>query len=197
MNIWPTEVKQCASSVLPVHPLNSDEKQAVLQQMNRMFLNRLDPRDIQKNAHALARRQQIVDFRPDIDHGLVVVGFAGGGGSCEGIKQALGYEPHIAMNHNPVAMAMHAVNHPRTLHYPEDIFSVDPKISTGGLPVLLGWFSPDCRHFSKAKGGTPVKKGDPRPGMGGAPVGAGGTASVFDARERGGIPVMGAIENGQ
>lgn len=62
------------------------------------------------------------------------------------------------MNHNPVAMAMHAVNHPRTLHYPEDIFSVDPKISTGGLPVLLGWFSPDCRHFSKAKGGTPVRK---------------------------------------
>ncbi|KGA50479.1 C-5 cytosine-specific DNA methylase family protein [Yersinia frederiksenii ATCC 33641] len=90
--------------------------------------------------------------------GLVVVGFAGGGGSCEGIKQALGYEPHIAMNHNPVAMAMHAINHPRTLHYPEDIFSVDPLISTGGLPVLLGWFSPDCRHFSKAKGGTPVKK---------------------------------------
>ncbi|OVZ87237.1 DNA cytosine methyltransferase [Yersinia kristensenii] len=89
---------------------------------------------------------------------MVVVGFAGGGGSCEGIKQALGYEPHIAMNHNPVAMAMHAINHPRTLHYPEDIFSVDPLISTGGLPVLLGWFSPDCRHFSKAKGGTPVKK---------------------------------------
>ncbi|WP_050515737.1 DNA cytosine methyltransferase [Dickeya fangzhongdai] len=106
----------------------------------------------------LARRQQIEVARPDAENGLVVVGFAGGGGSCEGIKQALGFEPHIAMNHNPVAMAMHAMNHPRTLHYPEDIFSVDPVVSTGGLPVLLGWFSPDCRHFSKAKGGTPVKK---------------------------------------
>ncbi|WP_236641587.1 DNA cytosine methyltransferase [Dickeya undicola] len=106
----------------------------------------------------LARRQQIEIARPDADNGLVVVGFAGGGGSCEGIKRALGFEPHIAMNHNPVAMAMHAMNHPRTLHYPEDIFSVDPVVSTGGLQVLLGWFSPDCRHFSKAKGGTPVKK---------------------------------------
>ncbi len=123
-----------------------------------MFLNRVSPQEIQKTAHAWARKKQIVDFRPDVENGLVVVGFAGGGGSCEGIKQALGFEPHIAMNHNPVAMAMHAVNHPRTLHYPEDIFSVDPLISTGGLPVLLGWFSPDCRHFSKAKGGTPVKK---------------------------------------
>jgi DNA (cytosine-5)-methyltransferase 1 len=126
--------------------------------MNQMFLNRVSPQEIQKTAHAWARKMQIVDFRPDVENGLVVVGFAGGGGSCEGIKQALGFEPHIAMNHNPVAMAMHAVNHPRTLHYPEDIFSVDPLISTGGLPVLLGWFSPDCRHFSKAKGGTPVKK---------------------------------------
>ncbi len=159
MSIWPTEVQQCASSVLPVHALNGDEQQEVLQQINQMFLNRVSPQEIQKTAHAWARQKQIVDFRPDaVENGLVVVGFAGGGGSCEGIKQALGFEPHIAMNHNPVAMAMHAVNHPRTLHYPEDIFSVDPKISTGGLPVLLGWFSPDCRHFSKAKGGTPVRK---------------------------------------
>ncbi|MFP7325644.1 DNA cytosine methyltransferase [Serratia marcescens] len=158
MSIWPTEVQQCASSVLPVHALTGDEQQGVLQKINQMFLNRVSPQEIQKTAHAWARQKQIVDFRPDVENGLVVVGFAGGGGSCEGIKQALGFEPHIAMNHNPVAMAMHAVNHPRTLHYPEDIFSVDPKISTGGLPVLLGWFSPDCRHFSKAKGGTPVKK---------------------------------------
>ncbi|HGM7056757.1 TPA: DNA cytosine methyltransferase [Serratia marcescens] len=158
MSIWPTEVQQCASSVLPVHALSGEEQQGVLQKINQMFLNRVSPQEIQKTAHAWARQKQIVDFRPDVENGLVVVGFAGGGGSCEGIKQALGFEPHIAMNHNPVAMAMHAVNHPRTLHYPEDIFSVDPKISTGGLPVLLGWFSPDCRHFSKAKGGTPVKK---------------------------------------
>lgn len=156
--IWPTEVTQCASSVIPVHALNQADQHEILSRMNQMFLNRVSPQEIQKSAHAWARKKQIVDFRPDVDKGLVVVGFAGGGGSCEGIKQALGFEPHIAMNHNPVAMAMHAVNHPRTLHYPEDIFSVDPLISTGGLPVLLGWFSPDCRHFSKAKGGTPVKK---------------------------------------
>ncbi|CQH11191.1 TPA: DNA cytosine methyltransferase [Yersinia enterocolitica] len=156
--IWPTEVNQCASSVIPVHALSPDHQQQLLLQMNQMFLNRDNPQHIQTAAHAWARRKEITVARPDLQDGLVVVGFAGGGGSCEGIKQALGYEPHIAMNHNPVAMAMHAINHPRTLHYPEDIFSVDPLISTGGLPVLLGWFSPDCRHFSKAKGGTPVKK---------------------------------------
>ncbi|ARB84852.1 MULTISPECIES: DNA cytosine methyltransferase [Yersinia] len=156
--IWPTEVNQCASSVIPVHALSPDHQQQLLIQMNQMFLNRDNPQHIQQAAHAWARRKEIAVARPDLQDGLVVVGFAGGGGSCEGIKQALGYEPHIAMNHNPVAMAMHAINHPRTLHYPEDIFSVDPLISTGGLPVLLGWFSPDCRHYSKAKGGTPVKK---------------------------------------
>jgi DNA (cytosine-5)-methyltransferase 1 len=158
MSMWPTEVQQCASSVIPAHALNGDEQQQVLTQINQMFLNRVNPQEIQKNAHAWARRKQIVDFRPDVENGLVVVGFAGGGGSCEGIKQALGYAPHIAMNHNKIAMAMHAMNHPETLHYPEDIFSVDPVASTGGIPVLLGWFSPDCRDFSKAKGGTPVKK---------------------------------------
>ncbi|HDL6971062.1 TPA: DNA cytosine methyltransferase [Yersinia enterocolitica] len=156
--IWPTEVQQCASSVFPVHPMSETEQQQLLAKMNKMFLNRDNPQHIQQVAHAWARRKEITVARPDLQDGLVVVGFAGGGGSCEGIKQALGYEPHIAMNHNPVAMAMHAINHPRTLHYSEDIFSVDPLISTGGLPVLLGWFSPDCRHFSKAKGGTPVKK---------------------------------------
>ncbi|WJV61027.1 DNA cytosine methyltransferase [Pectobacteriaceae bacterium C52] len=158
MSIWPTEVQQAASSVIPVHQLSPKRREALLAEMHGMFLRRENPADIQKAAHKWARRQAIEIARPDVENGLVVVGFAGGGGSCEGIKQALGFEPHIAMNHNPVAMAMHAMNHPRTLHYPEDIFSVDPIVSTGGLPVLLGWFSPDCRHFSKAKGGTPVKK---------------------------------------
>ncbi|XYQ53329.1 DNA cytosine methyltransferase [Pectobacterium carotovorum] len=158
MSIWPTEVQQAASSVIPVHQLSPERREALLTEMHGMFLRREKPADIQKAAHKWARRQAIEIARPDVENGLVVVGFAGGGGSCEGIKQALGFEPHIAMNHNPVAMAMHAMNHPCTLHYPEDIFSVDPVVSTGGLPVLLGWFSPDCRHFSKAKGGTPVKK---------------------------------------
>ncbi|WP_261867045.1 DNA cytosine methyltransferase [Pectobacterium carotovorum] len=158
MSVWPTEVQQAASSVIPVHQLSPERREALLAEMHGMFLRRENPADIQKAAHKWARRQAIEIARPDVENGLVVVGFAGGGGSCEGIKQALGFEPHIAMNHNPVAMAMHAMNHPRTLHYPEDIFSVDPVVSTGGLPVLLGWFSPDCRHFSKAKGGTPVKK---------------------------------------
>ncbi|EOJ0813266.1 DNA cytosine methyltransferase, partial [Yersinia enterocolitica] len=124
--IWPTEVQQCASSVIPVHPMSELDQQQLLAKMNQMFLNRDNPQHIQQAAHAWARRKKITVARPDLQDGLVVVGFAGGGGSCEGIKQALGYEPHIAMNHNPVAMAMHAINHPRTLHYPEDIFSVDP-----------------------------------------------------------------------
>ncbi|MFC0227434.1 DNA cytosine methyltransferase [Serratia aquatilis] len=158
MSIWPTEVTQCASSVIPVHKLTPERQAALLSEMNDMFLRRMHPTEIQQAAHKWARRQEIEVARPDTENGLVVVGFAGGGGSCEGIKRALGYAPHIAMNHNKVAMAMHAMNHPETLHYPEDIFSVDPVASTGGIPVLLGWFSPDCRDFSKAKGGTPVQK---------------------------------------
>ena len=89
---------------------------------------------------------------------IIVDNFAGGGGASTGIELATGRPVDIAINHDPHAIAMHTVNHPRTLHYCESVFDVKPKIATGGLPVALAWFSPDCRHFSKAKGAKPVEK---------------------------------------
>jgi DNA (cytosine-5)-methyltransferase 1 len=89
---------------------------------------------------------------------LIVDNFAGGGGASVGIEWALGRSPDIAINHDPQAVAMHAANHPETKHYVEDVWKVDPKKACGGRPVGLAWFSPDCKHFSKAKGGKPVSK---------------------------------------
>lgn len=89
---------------------------------------------------------------------LIIDSFAGGGGASTGIEWALGRSPDIAINHSPDAIAMHALNHPRTKHYCQDVWQVDPLEATGGRPVGLAWFSPDCTHFSKAKGGKPRKK---------------------------------------
>ncbi|CAI2145466.1 DNA (cytosine-5-)-methyltransferase [Serratia fonticola] len=89
---------------------------------------------------------------------LVVDNFAGGGGASTGIELAIGRSVDIAINHDEHAIAMHETNHPETLHYCESVFDVDPVAATSGKPVALAWFSPDCRHFSIAKGGTPVKK---------------------------------------
>lgn len=91
-------------------------------------------------------------------HGLVIDNFAGGGGASTGIELALGRPVDIAVNHDPEAVAMHDINHPHTRHYCESVWDVDPRAITGGRPVDLCWFSPDCKHFSKAKGGTPVSK---------------------------------------
>lgn len=89
---------------------------------------------------------------------LIVDNFAGGGGASTGIELALGRQVDIAINHDEVALSVHTVNHPHTKHYQESVFSVDPKKATNRMPVGLAWFSPDCRHFSRAKGGKPVKK---------------------------------------
>ena len=89
---------------------------------------------------------------------LIIDNFAGGGGASTGIEQAVGRSVDIAINHNPRAVAMHKVNHPHTTHYCESVWDVDPRTVTAGRPVGLGWFSPDCRHFSKAKGKKPVSK---------------------------------------
>ena len=87
--------------------------------------------------------------------GLIVDLFAGGGGASKGIELALGRSPDIAVNHNPVAVAMHEANHPATLHYIQDVWTLQPTHATGGRPVGLLWGSPDCTHFSKAKGAAP------------------------------------------
>ena len=85
---------------------------------------------------------------------LVVDLFAGGGGASTGIARAY-REPDVAVNHNPIALAVHRANHPQTAHYVADVFEVDPVHATGGQPVGILWASPDCRHHSKAKGGAP------------------------------------------
>lgn len=89
---------------------------------------------------------------------IIVDNFAGGGGASTGIEMAIGRSVDIAINHDPNAIAMHTTNHPDTLHYCESVFDIDPVAATAGRPVGLAWFSPDCRHFSKAKGSKPVKK---------------------------------------
>lgn len=89
---------------------------------------------------------------------IVVDNFAGGGGASTGIEIAIGRSVDIAINHDPAAIAMHRANHPATEHYTEDVWKVDPVEVCAGRPVALAWFSPDCKHHSKAKGGKPVSK---------------------------------------
>lgn len=87
---------------------------------------------------------------------IIVDSFAGGGGASEGIALALGRGPHIAINHDAEAIALHMANHPDAEHYREDVWHVDPLEATRGRRVGLMWLSPDCKHFSKAKGAVPV-----------------------------------------
>ena len=89
---------------------------------------------------------------------IIVDNFAGGGGASTGIEMAIGRSVDIAINHDPAAIAMHRANHPTTEHYTEDVWKVDPVEACKGRPVALCWFSPDCKHHSKAKGGKPVSK---------------------------------------
>lgn len=89
---------------------------------------------------------------------LVIDNFAGGGGASTGIERGLGSSVDIAINHDATALAMHEANHPQAKHYPADVFDIDPVKVCKGRPVGLAWFSPDCKHFSKAKGGKPVEK---------------------------------------
>lgn len=89
---------------------------------------------------------------------LIIDNFAGGGGASTGIEMATGYCVDIAINHDPEAIRMHKANHPSTKHYCESVWDVDPVKVCGGRPVGLAWFSPDCKHFSKAKGGKPKDK---------------------------------------
>ncbi len=93
-----------------------------------------------------------------INNELIVDNFAGGGGASTGIEMAVGRSVDIAINHDPDAIKMHKANHPTTRHYCEDVWQVDPVEVCNGQPVGLAWFSPDCTHFSRAKGGKPVDK---------------------------------------
>jgi DNA (cytosine-5)-methyltransferase 1 len=100
--------------------------------------------------------------------GLIIDNFAGGGGASTGIEAAIGRAIDVAINHDPEAIAMHRVNHPDTFHYCQDVWEIDPlqcvrdasmrRFGHPKAPVDLAWFSPDCKHFSKAKGGKPLEK---------------------------------------
>ncbi|MGN0107717.1 MAG: DNA cytosine methyltransferase, partial [Hominilimicola sp.] len=94
----------------------------------------------------------------DLSDEITVDGFCGGGGWSTGFEFAIGRPVDIGINHDADAIAMHKKNHPFTKHYNENIFEVDPYEATQGRPVGWAHFSPDCTHFSRAKGGTPVKK---------------------------------------
>ncbi|MDQ8954558.1 DNA cytosine methyltransferase [Acinetobacter rudis] len=93
-----------------------------------------------------------------LPHELIIDNFAGGGGTSTGLEQAFGRPVDVAINHDPKALAMHRVNHPDTKHYCESVWDIDPIEVTNNQPVGLVWLSPDCKHFSKAKGGKPVEK---------------------------------------
>lgn len=90
---------------------------------------------------------------------LVADNFAGGGGASTGIEMALGRSVDVAINHDPIALSMHAANHPDTLHLTSSVYSVTPDdLVKPGQSVGLAWFSPDCKHHSKAKGGKPLDR---------------------------------------
>ena len=109
-----------------------------------------------------------------LDEGLIIDNFAGGGGASTGIEMALGRSPDVAINHDAEAVALHQANHPDTMHLCQNVWKADPRevvrqasarrcaalgIPFRELPVRFAWFSPDCKHFSKAKGSKPVEKG--------------------------------------
>ncbi len=90
---------------------------------------------------------------------LVIDNFAGIGGASSGMEAALGRPVDHAINHDPVAVSLHRVNHPHSHHSVEDVWQVDPREITRGQPVALCWFSPTCTDFSKAKGGALLDRG--------------------------------------
>lgn len=94
----------------------------------------------------------------DIHDEIIIDNFAGGGGASTGIELAIGRRIDVAINHDPEAVAMHTANHPETEHHCESVWEVDPRTIKPGRRIGLLWLSPDCKHFSKAKGGKPVEK---------------------------------------
>ena len=99
-----------------------------------------------------------MSYQTSIFDECFVDSFAGGGGASTGIEMATGHPVDVAINHNEAAIMMHKRNHPFTEHYIEDIWQVDPKAAVRGRHVRLAWFSPDCKHFSRAKGAALVDK---------------------------------------
>lgn len=97
-------------------------------------------------------------LQPGLFDELAVDNFAGGGGASLAMEWGLGRAVDIAINHDKEAVFMHSANHPYTTHYREDVWNIDPVNICKGRPVGVAWFSPDCKHHSKAKGGKPVSR---------------------------------------
>lgn len=102
--------------------------------------------------------KQIDHYQIRFDQEVFVDLFAGGGGASMGIEEATGLPVYAAVNHDPDAIALHMANHRFTKHYQTSVWDVEPEIVCEGRPVGLLWASPDCKHFSKARGGKPVNK---------------------------------------
>jgi len=100
----------------------------------------------------------LLQLNLDVHDEIVIDNFAGGGGASHGIEAAIGRRIDVAINHDPEAIAVHRANHPETEHHCESVWEVDPRTVKPGRPIGLLWLSPDCKHFSKAKGGKPVEK---------------------------------------
>lgn len=109
-------------------------------------------------AYKRPRRQETSPAQIDMLASMWIDCFAGGGGFSTGAELAIGHPLDVAINHDRDAVAMHKANHPYTRHHCQDIYTAVPLDVTGGRHVFWAHFSPDCTHFSRAKGGTPVSK---------------------------------------
>lgn len=121
----------------------------------------LEPLDLDRFDRANGKAAFAAEDARATGLGLIIDNFAGGGGASTGIEAAIGRAIDVAINHDPEAIEMHRANHPATHHYCQSVWAADPQrvvAEAGGGPVGLAWFSPDCKHFSKAKGGKPVEK---------------------------------------
>ena len=100
----------------------------------------------------------MITAQETFDGEIIVDNFAGGGGASTGIEIATGMAVAVAINHDPAAILMHKTNHPYTEHFQASVWDIDPVAVCRGRRVGLAWFSPDCKHFSKAKGAALVDR---------------------------------------
>lgn len=154
-SIWPVEVCELIEEVSALKPFHNTPAQLLHAAAHSARLAGFSLEEVKEKILAGSLTPQTVLPK---HRGLVIDNFAGGGGASTGIYRAIGRHPDIAINHDWDAIEMHMVNHPGSLHYWESVFDVDPIAATAGHPVDLLWLSPDCKHFSRAKGGKPVNK---------------------------------------
>lgn len=113
---------------------------------------------MERSAEKVRKNKNQMAGQLDLTEELVADNFAGGGGASIGIELALGRPVDFAINHDPAAILMHKTNHPYTKHLQASVWDIDPEELCQGRPVGLVWFSPDCKHFSKAKGAALVDR---------------------------------------